>query len=405
MPALSPRQRNRRVPPARCPLGLSLLPTPWILVASMLAAGTLPAGGSGSAEARVAGTEQARAGNPGPPRSWESPPTGSGRPEPPLPGIREVATEIIWTEGSAREFTHSRGRTWRVVPETAVTGWLVRPGERRAIHQTRLRIEDQRKGKQRVLAWLQHTANTEVSILRPGDGRLGRIGAAIDDSLRPWPNACSVMLYELDHSIDLNRNGRMELPIRSSVSLPDPSASLLLFLEADDHGLPRLVPKSEFVGTVRFEEGIITSARFQKGMEDPVLEAQWLPLYQCRFLARLQIPGEEACRNCCMIPMVLRRDEDGFFRPAFDKTTQGGLLKRFEAEVAALQQGGPGPLTPPEMVALARAASFLYLTGVGGGTREQLEKALGPRARLPRTAQLLDRLDRFFLAPAHPGGL
>jgi len=292
-----------------------------------------------------------------------------------------------------------------VVPETAVTGWMVRPGERRPIRQTRLRIEDDNQGKHYILAWLQHTANTEVSILQPGDLRLGDTGAAVDDSLRPWPNACSLWPDELDRDIDLNLNGRMELPIRSSVSLPDPAASLLLFLEADDHGRPRLMPMSEFVGTVRFEEGIITSIGFPKDAKDPVLEGQFLPLYNCRFLARLQIPGQEACRYCCMIPMVLRRDETGLFQPVFDRTAQRGLLTRFQSDIAVLQQGGPGPLIPSEKTALARAAAFLYVTGTGHGTRGEIEKALGPRAHLPQSAQLLDRLDRFFLAPTHPGGL
>jgi hypothetical protein len=291
------------------------------------------------------------------------------------------------------------------VPETAITGWLVRPGERRPIRQTRLRVEDHHRGKHRVLAWLQHTANTEIAILLPGDRRLGGTGTAMDDSLRPWPNACSLMPYDLDQEIDLNRNGRMELPIRSSVSLPDPAASLILLLEADDVGRPRLVPKSEFVGTVRFEEGIITSIRFPTGAKDPVLEGQFLPLYNCRFLSRLQIPGEEACRGCCMVSMVLRRDANGLFQPVFDKIAQGGLLLRLEADLTVVQQGGPDPLTPREKVALARAAAFLYLTGVGRGTREQLEKALGSRANLPASAQLLGRLDRFFLAPVPPGGL
>jgi hypothetical protein len=291
------------------------------------------------------------------------------------------------------------------VPETAVTGWLVRPGERRPIRQTRLRIEDHRKGRRHVLAWLQHTANTEVSILLPGDRRLGGTGTATDDSLRPWPNACSLRPYDLDQDIELNRNGRMELPIKSSVSLPDPAASLILLLEADDNGRPRLVPSREFVGTVRFEEGIITSIRFPTGAKDPVLEGQFLPLYNCRFLARLQIPGQEACRNCCMVSMVLHRDENGLFQPVFDKAAQGGLLTRLEADVAVVQQGGPGPLTPREKAALARAAAFLYLTGAGRGTREQMERALGSRANLPQSAQLLSRLDRFFLAPTRSGGL
>ena len=378
---------NRRRPRRR--LGLPCLFSAWIVAGSFLAIGT----------------EQAFPENPEPPPSRGSHPAGSNRPEMEPPGTREAATGITWTEGPPLRFLWSRGKAWLVVPETAVTGWLVWSGGRRPIRQTRLRIEDHHKGKHHVLAWLQHTANTEVSILLPGDRRLDGACAATDDSLRPWPNACSLLPYDLDHDIDLNRNGRMELPVKSSVSLPDPAASLILLIEADANGRPRLVPSREFVGTVRFEEGIITSIRFPKGAKDPVLEGQFLPLYNCRYLARLQIPGQEACRNCCMVPMVLRCEEAGLFQPVFDKTVQGGLLTRLEADVAVVQQSGSGPLTPPQKTALAREASFLYLTGVGRGTRKQLEETLGPRAILPQTVQLLDRLDRFFLAPTHPDGL
>lgn len=389
IPGMSPHRVAPSCRRPRRPLDLPRLPAAWLLVITLLAVGT----------------ERAFPETPEPPPSWGSSPTGIDRPELPPPGTREAATGITWTEGPARRFLWSRGKAWLVVPETAVTGWLVRPGERRPIRQTRLRIEDHRKGRRHVLAWLQHTANTEVSILLPGDRRLGGTGTATDDSLRPWPNACSLRPYDLDQDIELNRNGRMELPIKSSVSLPDPAASLILLLEADDNGRPRLVPSREFVGTVRFEEGIITSIRFPTGAKDPVLEGQFLPLYNCRFLARLQIPGQEACRNCCMVSMVLHRDENGLFQPVFDKAAQGGLLTRLEADVAVVQQGGPGPLTPREKAALARAAAFLYLTGAGRGTREQMERALGSRANLPQSAQLLSRLDRFFLAPTRSGGL
>jgi hypothetical protein len=156
---------------------------------------------------------------------------------------------------------------------------------------------------------------------------------------------------------------------------------------------------------VRFEEGIITSIRFPAAAQDPMLEGQLLPLYNCRFLPRLQIHGEEACRTCCLVPMVLHRDEKGLFQPVFDKATQGGLLIRLQADLEVVRQGGPGPLTPPEQAALARAAAFFYLTGMGRGTRGQLEKALGSRASIPQSAQLLGRLDRFFLAPTPSGRL
>lgn len=389
MPATSPRRAALPLRRPRLTLGLSRLPAMWLLASSLLATGT----------------EQAFPGTSERTPSWESRPPGIDRPEPPSSGTREAATSLTWTEGPARRFLWSSGKAWLVVPETAVTGWMARSGERRPIRQTRLRIEDDHKGKHHVLAWLQHTANTEVSILLPGDRHLDATGAAMDDSLRPWPNTCSLRPYDLDRDIDLNHNGRMELPIRSSVSLPDPAASLILLLEADDHGRPRLVPMSEFVGTVRFEEGIITSIGFPKDAKDPVLEGQFLPLYNCRFLARLQIPGQEACRYCCMIPMVLHRDESGLFQPVFDRTAQRGLLTRFQSDIAVLQRGGPGPLISSEKTALARAAAFLYLTGVGRGTRGEIEKALGPRAKLLQSVQLLDRLDRFFLAPARPGGL
>jgi hypothetical protein len=319
------------------------------------------------------------------------------RPDSIPPGTREAVATATWTEGPARPFSSRPGVHWRVVPESAVTGWLVRAGERHPIRQTRLRIEEDRKGRTRILAWLQHTANTEVSFLLPGDPRLTATGPAVDDSLRPWPNPCSLLPYELDHAIDLNRNGRAELAVNSSANLPDPAASRILLVESDDAGRPRIVPLSEVVGTVRFEEGIITSITFRAGSADPVLAGEFLPLYNCRFLARLEIRGQETCRSCCMVSMVLHRDGNGPYRPVFDRPTQSGLLGRLRDDLTLVQEGGPGPLTSGEQVALCRAAAFLYLTGTGRGTRAELVKALGPRALIPQSVQLLGRLDRFFL--------
>ncbi len=330
---------------------------------------------------------------------------GADLPRPPAPGHREAAATLRWVDGPPSEVRWRPGSVWRLVPETAVTGWLVRPEERREIRQTRLRIEARRAGKRPVLAWLQHTANTEVSILKSGDPRLLQVGAASDDSLRPWPNVCTLALHDLGRDLDLNQNGRPEFALRSTVTVPDPAASAILILEADESGRPRLVPPSEFVGTVRFDEGIITAIRFPEEARDPVLEAQFLPLYNCRFLSRLQVHGEEACRSCCLVPMVLRRDASGRFQPVFDRPSQQGLLIRLQADLDIIQQGDLNPLIPPEEAALCRAAAFFYLTGMGRATRSELEKALGPRASLPQSAQLLARLDRFFLAPAAPDGL
>jgi hypothetical protein len=380
----------RRCAPAACELSLPAACVPRATAARILVLFLL-----------VAAAAPAAPQNAVPSRPPTSPTPALGRPELVRPATREAAGHLTWAEGPARRFLWHPGQIWLVVPETAIVGWLVRPGERRPIRQTRIRIEEERGGGNRVLAWLQHTANTEVSVLFPGDVRLRTIGAAVDDSLRPWPNACSLLPYDLDRDIDLNRNGRMELPLSSSASLPDPAASRILLLEADETGKPRIVPTSEFVGTVRFEEGIITSIRFPAGATDPVLEGQLLPLYNCRFLARLGIRGEEACRTCCLVSMVLHRDKQGMFLPVFDQETQRGLLDRSRADLSMVNGGGPGPLTPREQAALSRAAAFFYLTGMGRDTREQLRTALDSRASLPQSVQLLDRLDRFFLREAN----
>jgi hypothetical protein len=316
---------------------------------------------------------------------------------PPLAARRESApAPLVWEPGEGRRFLSEPGRVWLVTPETAVTGWAVGDGERREIRQTRLRIEERRDGRYQPLAWLQHVANTEVALLAPGDPRLADPGVALSDSLRPWPNVCAVSFYDLDRALDLNGNDRMELPVRFFATVAEPATGILL-VEPDAQGAPRIVPVAELVSLVRFPDGVLTAIRWERPARDPVLEARLPSLHRCRFLSLLGIRGGTECETCCEIPVILHRNREGIFRPTYDPEVHRALLDRLRGDLALVQEGTSDPLASAEQAALARAASFFYLTGTAEGTGDQLRKALGPRADQPAALLLLRRLDQFFL--------
>jgi hypothetical protein len=139
---------------------------------------------------------------------------------------------------------------------------------------------------------------------------------------------------------------------------------------------------------------------FVEGSNKPLLQARYRPLEGCRFLAQLEIPGQAECDHCCEMPVFLREIVYGHFLPSYYRPLQQGLLERLRQDLATVSEGDPGePLLSIEQAALARAASFFYLTGQGLKTREQLETALGSRKDDYRARLLLDRLEKFFLTP------
>ena len=199
------------------------------------------------------------------------------RPETPPPAWKRTAAPapLHWEAGPVHRFVARPRVVWRVTPETARTGWAGDSLERREIRQTRLRLELERAGEgPELLGWVQHLANTEVALLRPGDSRLDDPGPALADSLLPWPNACVLTVYDLDHALDLNLNNLMELPVRFFASVADPAGAGILLIEPDSTGRPRFVPPQEFTGTVRFEEAILTAIRYPPGKRDPIIDAQ-----------------------------------------------------------------------------------------------------------------------------------
>jgi hypothetical protein len=325
-------------------------------------------------------------------------------PTPALATAREsVSTRLNWEPGEPRSFLSEPGRVWLVTPETAVTGWAISADRRREIQQTRLRIDERQGDSLRPLAWLQHVGNTEILLLRPGDSRLDFIGTALSDSLRPWPNTCSLSLLEQDRALDLNLNNRMELAVRFFATVSEPASGIVL-VEPDSAGAPRLVAPEELADRVLLREAVLTAIRWQPPSRDPILELRVAPLYRCRFLSLLGIRGATECETCCEIPVMLVRTKDGAFRAAYDREVHSGLLERLKADLTLVQEGRSDPMSSEERAALARAASFFYLTGHGAATGDELRKALGARATQPAALLLLKKLDEFFLPESAPRG-
>lgn len=317
--------------------------------------------------------------------------------------LRRVASPIPleWEAATSRKVVCRPGVYWTLTHEKTISGWAEGEGVSREIHQTRIRFDLGREGEGGTVGYLQHTGSTEVRILLPGDPRLTEAGPAVSDSLRPWPNACGISFHDLPQSLDLNRNDTSEVVFRRFATIPDPEASALVLVEADPNGIPRMVKLPEFVGTVRFDQGKLTSIVWPQGARHPHLHAEFLPLHDCLFTAQLGIRGEPPCRDCCMIPVVLEADQDGVYHPVYSRDVQRHLLERLGSDLGTvINAPADSALTSAAQFALARAGAFFYLTGTGRNTRSHLEQALEGRTADLQVSLLLHRLDEYFLLPA-----
>jgi hypothetical protein len=320
-------------------------------------------------------------------------------PAAPPPVHREMApAPLRWETVQTRTVSSRPPQSWTLILERTVAGYAVSGGTRRELLMSRIRIRTRAGKAGRDLAILQHLDDARVALLAPGDPRTRDLGTVLEDSLRPWPNTCMLGFFDTPLPLDLNRNGRLELAIRRFAALSEPGGSGLLFLEADEAGAPRLVGTSEFVGTVRFDEGNIVNLRWTAGHERPVLEAEFGPLYRCRFLSQLGIRGESGCESCCSFPIVLAPDSSGIFQPVYERESHNTFAARMDRDLAMLSAGGANePLHPVEQAVLGRALAFLYLTGRGDREPAAVVSALGPRADLLSVKLFLERVRGYFL--------
>ncbi len=317
--------------------------------------------------------------------------------------LRRVASPLPleWESVNSRVVVCRPGLLWTVTQEKTISGWAEGEGVSREIQQTRIRFDLGEDGEGGTVGYLQHTGNTGVRILTPGDPRLTKAGPAVSDSLRPWPNACGISFQELSQALDLNANNTNEIPFRRFGTIPGPAASGIVLVEADSEGVPRIVELTEFVGTVRFDEGNLTGINWPPGARHPRLKAEFLPLSDCRFIAQLGIRGEPPCGDCCRIPIVLQADENGVYHPVYDKDTQNYLLSRLTEDLGKVVNAPvDSSLTPEAQIALARAGAFFYLTGTGRNSRSYLERALEDRPLELEVSLLLHRMDEYFLLPS-----
>lgn len=318
--------------------------------------------------------------------------------------VREAApAPLEWRKTDAREFPITADRSWLILQERAVTGAVMDGNVRRPIQQTRLRITEvsgsEAADEPRDLALVQHLGNLDVALLAPGDPRATQPGPLVSDPESPWPNVCGVSVHELEHAVDLNANGRAELVVRVYSTVEDPVATRLLLVEPDEKGLPVWVRPEDVVGTVRYDEGILTEIRFDAKTEDPMLVGELASLFRCRFLARLDLPALPDCQRCCMIPVVLQRKPyQDRFHPVYDKKLQSDLLQQTREDLYSIARvDRERPLSPEEEVLMAKGAAFFYLTGNALDARMLVEEVAGPRTLTLDGQLLLGKLDRFFL--------
>ena len=328
-------------------------------------------------------------------------------PVPPAPVERVAARGFPeWTVIDQRPFLRNPTVRWNLYLEEWTSGQIVSGARTTPIRQTRIRIALQRRdeGDEVDVGYVQHLSNVEIAVLEPGDPRLDEPPAVNLDPENPWPNPAGWNFVDLRENVDLDDDDDNDLLLRYYATAADPRAQGIAALSADEFGTPRLMDLSEFVGTVKTEGLHLVDLDWpDPRMMDPILHAIFLPAEGCRFLAQLGIHGETQCDHCCSIQVYLRRavndPEDRLFRPFFDRERQGSeVLDRVRHDIALVSTGEESPeLTSAEEAALARVASFFYLTGSGIQSRLNLEKALGERANNYKSQLLLDRIENYFL--------
>lgn len=311
-----------------------------------------------------------------------------------------------WNVIDQRPFVRHPETIWTLYLEERTSGTVLSEGRETPIRQTRVRVALRNGGADGEvdIGYLQHLSNTVVAALSPGDPRLDEAPTVDPDPNNPWPNPAGLNFVDLQANVDLDDDDENDLVLRYYATIDDPRAQGIVAIAADEFGTPRIMDLSEFIGSVNTEHlHLVDLERPDPRMFDPILEASWLPAKDCRFLAQLGIPGELQCHDCCTFPIYLRRavklPEDRLFHPFFDRQRQGGeLLDRVRTDLAVVSAGEDQPeLTSGEQAALARVASFFYLTGSGIQSRVNLEKALGARVNEYKTQLLLDRIEDYFL--------
>lgn len=327
-----------------------------------------------------------------------------GTPQPPPTSVKRQAAPlpIEWSPIARNPFVSRPGNRWIVIEEAAVTGVAIVDGKRRELRQTRIRLAQDTAYGEADVAIVMHVDNLHVEVFEPEDDRLFQAPTVSQNPENPWPNTCGLSFQEQERAIDVNWNDRMELVLKFYATCPMPGTSGLVLIDENDEGMPRRLDLSEVVGGVDLPELVLTRIGWPPHNRSPLLFGEFLPLTGCRFLAQLEIRGESLCRDCCDMPIIFSEGPDRRFHPGYVREEQGGYLDRLRNDIALVsgRKESGEPLAAEEQAALARMASFFFLTGNGPGTRLELEKALGPRAEDYRTQVLLERLESYFLEGA-----
>ncbi|MEZ4652703.1 MAG: hypothetical protein R3E12_03620 [Candidatus Eisenbacteria bacterium] len=246
---------------------------------------------------------------------------------------------------------------------------------------------------------MQHTGVATIEILRPGDPRLEASPVVRDDAPDPWPTSCGFNFVDTPHTIDIDEDDRLDLPVKFYATSSTRRLRLLLLDEGPD-GVPNLVSVEDVVEMIDPRQLALQDLVYPENTEQAAPGSTLPAAREMPFPGSAGDSGEATCDDCCDMPVFLREIVYRHFVPTYYRPEQHGLLERVRQDITTVSSAEPGTaLRSVDQAALARMASFFYLTGQGQQTREQLETALGERKLDFRAQLLMDRLEKLFITP------
>jgi hypothetical protein len=308
----------------------------------------------------------------------------------PSPGSWEPLESVVVVD--------PQGECWRVLSERRLLGGLRDRAVDLPVYLPRVVFGRIHGGDTSAVAVLLPSDNASVKIYPPNDPEVSAVpSAGTDDTWGRWPNPCTFSIIDATGKLDLEADGRIEVAIGRMCSCSSVACSGTVFVTLGPDGASVLDP-ADLVHDVRLGRVSVREMIATADSSRPILRVDPEILDQCRFIALAGVRGKNDCAGCCSFPVMLRPIIGGEYETFYDYKRQEIWKNRSNDHVSFVVSGDPlSPPTSDEEAQLAQAAAFFYLTGSGGRSHSEIDKALGDRARDYHIQEILNRLDRVFL--------